>query len=231
MPGSCVKGSKRRYDRAAPKGIVDLKASQSPSPSSTPIARGGSAPASARGESSADADASDRDLASRAACGDREAFERLLRRHYDRIHRLAWRFTGSVADAEDIAQEVCCKLVEKIGTFKGDAKFTTWLIGIAVNTCRDHYRRGRSIARLMTHLGVFAELAPSHGGSDLHARTWLGNAIARLDPALRDTVVLVAGEDMSHAEAALALGVAESTISWRMRQARRLLSAKPEAGG
>jgi RNA polymerase sigma-70 factor (ECF subfamily) len=207
---------------------VDLKASQSPSPSSLAIERSDDALPSAP---DANADASDRDLASRAACGDRAAFEGLLRRHYDRIHRLAWRWTGSVADAEDIAQEVCCKLVEKIGTFKGEAKFTTWLIGIAVNACRDHYRRGRGITRLRTHLGVFAELAPFHDGSNLHARVWLSSAIARLDPALRDTVVLVAGEDMSHAEAAHALGVAESTISWRMRQARRLLSAEPEAGG
>ena len=198
------------------------------SPSSPAIARGGSAPASARGESLEGAEASDNDLASRADCGDRDAFECLMRRHYDRIHRLAWRFTGSVADAEDIAQEVCCKLVEKIGTFKGDAKFTTWLIGIAVNTCRDHYRRGRAVNRLKTHVSVVAGLAPLPDGSNLHARVWLSSAIARLDPALRDTVVLVAGEDMSHAEAASALGVAESTISWRMREARRLLAADPE---
>ena len=79
---------------------------------------------------------------SRAAAGNRDAFERLLRRHYDRIHRLAWRLTGSVVDAEDVAQDVCCKLVEKIDTFKGDAKFTTWLTGIVVNACRDRHRRG-----------------------------------------------------------------------------------------
>jgi RNA polymerase sigma-70 factor (ECF subfamily) len=207
---------------------VDLKASQSPSPSSPAIARGGSAPASARGESLEGMEASDNDLAGRAACGARAAFECLLRRHYDRIHRLAWRFTGSVADAEDIAQEVCCKLVEKIGTFKGEAKFTTWLIGIAVNACRDHYRRGRAVTRLKTQASVFAGLASSPDGSNLHARVWLSSAIARLDPVLRDTILLVAGEDMSHAEAARALGVAESTVSWRMREARRLLSAEPE---
>jgi RNA polymerase sigma-70 factor, ECF subfamily len=78
------------------------------------------------------------------------------------------------------------------------------------------------------HLGVFALLSPSPDGRDLHARAWLASALSRLDPALRATIVLVAGEDMSHAEAANALGVAESTISWRMRQARRLLAAEPE---
>ena len=56
----------------------------------------------------------DRDLVDRAAAGDRNAFEALLRRHYDRIHRVAWRLTGSRVDAEDIAQDVCCALVGKI---------------------------------------------------------------------------------------------------------------------
>jgi RNA polymerase sigma-70 factor (ECF subfamily) len=82
--------------------------------------------------------------------------------------------------------------------------------------------------RLTKQLGVFALLAPSPDGRDLHARAWLASALSRLDPALRATIVLVAGEDMSHAEVANALGVAESTISWRMRQARRLLAAEPE---
>ncbi len=55
----------------------------------------------------------DRDLVERASAGDRRAFDALLRRHYDRIHRVAWRMTGSHADAQDIAQDVCCTLVEK----------------------------------------------------------------------------------------------------------------------
>ncbi|HET8750798.1 MAG TPA: sigma factor [Sphingomicrobium sp.] len=57
---------------------------------------------------------SDANLAAAAAAGDRDAFEQLLRTHYDRIHGLAWRLTGSRTDADDIAQEVCCILVEKI---------------------------------------------------------------------------------------------------------------------
>jgi RNA polymerase sigma-70 factor (ECF subfamily) len=60
--------------------------------------------------------------------GDRNAFAALLERHNDRVHT-GWpgKLTGSRADADDIAQDVCCALVEKIGTFRGDAKFSTWL--------------------------------------------------------------------------------------------------------
>ncbi len=151
----------------------------------------------------------DRDLVDRAAGGDRDAFESLLRRHYDRIHRIAWRVTGSRSHAEDVAQDVCCTLVEKIGSFKGEAKFTTWLTGIVVNACRDHRRRGLTLARLRERLSVLASLAPRPDGRDAYRRSWLASELARLDPLLRDTVVLVVGEDLTHAEAARALGVAE----------------------
>ena len=165
----------------------------------------------------------DRELVERAKEGDRDAFESLLERHYDRIHRVAWRMAGSAADADDIAQDVCCTLVEKIGSFKGEARFTTWLTGIVVNTCRDHRRRGRTFASLRDRLSVLAGLAALPDGRDAYRRMRLAGELSRLDPPLRDTVVLVVGEDLTHAEAARVLGVAESTVSWRMHEARRQL--------
>jgi RNA polymerase sigma factor (sigma-70 family) len=165
----------------------------------------------------------DRELVGRVAVGDRGAFDVLLRRHYDRIYRVAWHLTGSRTEAQDITQDVCCTLVEKIGSFKGEAKFTTWLMGIVVNASRDHHRRGATWSRVKKSLSVLAGLTRSPDGRDLYQQSWIASSLARLDPLLRDTVVLVAGEDMSHGEAALALGVAESTISWRMHEARKRL--------
>ncbi len=170
----------------------------------------------------------DRDLAARAGAGDRDAFETLLRRHYDRIHRVAWRFVGVAADAEDIAQDVCCTLAEKIGTFRREAKFTTWLTGIVANAASDHRRRNAARTRLSGQVTVLAELAARPDGRDLFDRAFMASAITRLDQPLRDAVILVIGEDMSHAEAAAALGVAESTVSWRMHRARAILT---EAAG
>jgi|SRR4051794_10516402 RNA polymerase sigma factor (sigma-70 family) len=172
-------------------------------------------------EVAGDADA---DLVAAAAAGDRRAFETLLRRHYDRIHGLAWQLTGSRADADDIAQDVCCTLVEKIGSFRGEAKFTTWLIGIIFNACRDFRRRRRSFTGFTERLAVLAGLAAAPDGRDAYDAIWLRSAIARLKPALRDTVVLVASQQLTHAEAAEILGVAENTVAWRMHEARRLLS-------
>src|SRR6476646_5527485 len=97
---------------------------------------------------SAGRDESDFDLVLAARGGDRSAFEALLRRHYDRIHGLAWKLTGTRADAEDIAQDVCCTLVERLAEFRGEAKFTTWLTSIVYNACRDAGRRRRSFQGL-----------------------------------------------------------------------------------
>ena len=159
------------------------------------------------------------------AAGNRAAFEALLRRHYDRIHGLAWRLTGSRADADDIAQDVCCILVEKVGSFRGEAKFTTWLTGITFNVCRDLRRRRRSLGGMMDKLSVLARLADVPDGRDAYDAIWVRSAIARLKPALRDTVVLVAGQQLTHAEAAKILGIAENTVAWRMHEARRILSS------
>lgn len=169
---------------------------------------------------------SDARLIAAAVGGDRAAFATLLDRHYDRIHGLAWQLTGSRADADDVAQDVCCVLVEKLATFRGEAKFSTWLCGIVFNACRDLQRRRRSFRGLTDRLAVIAGLARGPDGRDLHDAIWVRSAIARLKPAYRDAVVLVAGQQLSHAEAAAILGVAEATISWRMHEVRRMLGSE-----
>ena len=173
----------------------------------------------------------DAELVSAAAAGDRAAFAKLLERHYDRVHGLAWQLTGSRADADDIAQDVCCTLVEKIGTFRGEARFTTWLYGIVYNACRDFRRRRRSLGSLADKLAVLAGLAQPQDGRDVYDAIWLRSAIARLKPAYRDAAVLVAGHQLTHAEAAEILGVAEATVSWRMHEVRRLLATNAEERG
>jgi RNA polymerase sigma factor (sigma-70 family) len=177
-----------------------------------------------------DGGATDDDLVSLATHGNRAAFEALLRRHYDLMHRVAWRMTGSQTDAQDICQDVCCALVERIASFRGEAKFTTWLIGIVRNACLDHHRRHSTLTRLKGHLAVLAGMAALPDGRDLFRRTWLASELARLSPLLRETVVLVAGEGLTHAEAAIALGVTESTVSGRMHEVRRQTGLTKDIG-
>ena len=168
---------------------------------------------------------SDSSLIAAAATGDREEFAALLERHYDRIHGLAWQLTGSRADADDIAQDVCCTLVEKIGNYRGEAKFSTWLYGVTFNACRDWRRRRRSFGAFSEKLAVLTRRAEKPDGRDLYDAVWIKSAIARLKPALRDTAVLVAGQQLTHAEAAEILGIAEATVAWRMHEVRRILAS------
>ncbi|MGH6650252.1 MAG: RNA polymerase sigma factor [Sphingopyxis sp.] len=171
----------------------------------------------------------DADILAAAIAGNRDAFEALLRRHYDRIHGLAWQLTGSRADADDITQDVCCILAEKLSGFRGEAKFTTWLCSIVFNACRDFRRRRKAFAGFTDRLAVMVGLMDAPDGRDLYDALWVKSAIARLKPDLRDTAILVAGQQLTHGEAAAILGVAENTVSWRMREIRRLLAAGSDA--
>ncbi|WP_084581318.1 RNA polymerase sigma factor [Sphingomonas azotifigens] len=168
----------------------------------------------------------DADLVGAAVAGDRAALGTLLERHYDRIHALAWQLTGSRSDAEDIAQDVCCTLVGRIGSFRGESRFSTWLIGITFNACRDARRRGRAFRGMTERLAILAGIGRGADHGDVHDAMWVRSAVMKLPAAYRDAVVLVAGQELTHAEAAAILGVAEATVSWRMHEARRRLSGK-----
>ena len=171
------------------------------------------------------AERDDADIIAAAIAGDRDAFAALLQRHYDRIHGLAWQLTGARADADDIAQDVCCILAEKLPAFRGEAKFTTWMCSIVFNACRDFRRRRSAFTRFTGRLSVMVGLERTPDGRDLYDAIWIESAIARLKPELRDTAVLVAGQQLTHAEAAHILGIAEATVSWRMHESRRQLAA------
>ncbi|MEM9062067.1 MAG: RNA polymerase sigma factor [Pseudomonadota bacterium] len=165
----------------------------------------------------------DHRLAMDAAQGDRAAFSRLVERHYGRIHALAWRFVGGPPDCEDLAQDVCVSLGRKIGSYRGDARFTTWLYQVVLNAARDRMRRDKT--RSQAHDG-FAELDALHRGADASRKgraEWLRLAIQQLAPDLRETAVLVLDEGLSHAETAEILGLSEGTVSWRLSELRKKL--------
>lgn len=165
----------------------------------------------------------DTELVAAAQAGGRAAFEALLRRHYDRIHGLAWHLTGSRADADDVAQEVCCALVTRMSSYRGEAKVKTWLCGVVTNASRDCLRRRRRLGGLVERLAVIAGLARQPDGRDLHDVMWLRSAVARMKPDMRETAALVAGQQLTHAEAAAILGISEATVSWRMHELRKKL--------
>ncbi len=170
----------------------------------------------------------DGELAAQALRGDREAFRRLVERHYDFVYRIARRQLGSAADAEDVAQDVCLALADRLQQFSGRSRFTTWLASVVINRCRDALRRRRSSDGLVEKYGVMRAMQDADAADSERRSAWLTESLGLLEPTLRETVLLVVGEDMSHAEAAEALGCAESTVSWRMHMAKKRLRARLE---
>jgi len=162
-------------------------------------------------------------LALRAQAGDKLAFSQLLGEHYDMMYRVAYRFCGNRQDAEDIAQEICIKLVDKLESYKGDSAFSTWLYRVVVNACRDYFKSQG--ARRKTEGGYMDLESLQHADSaDTQKKVaWLYRALNQLAPELKETALLVLAEELSHAEAGKILDCAESTISWRMHEVRKQL--------
>jgi RNA polymerase sigma-70 factor (ECF subfamily) len=170
-----------------------------------------------------DADATDEELIGRAKGGDKEAFGALVERHYGFVHRIAWRLSGSRADAEDIAQDVCVKLGRTIRDYRGAGAFTTWLYAVTLNAVRDFTRKAaRDTARAEAY-GVHARtMDTGTDGPEMQAAAlWL--AVRKLPDKQRDAVLLVYGEGLTHATAAEAMAISEAMVSWHIHEAKKRL--------
>jgi RNA polymerase sigma-70 factor (ECF subfamily) len=158
----------------------------------------------------------------RAANGDQEAFERLYRGHVGRVYSLAVRMVGA-AEADDLTQEVFIRAWSKLGTFKGESQFGTWLHRLAVNhilSRRAVIRRRES--RLFGGDGILGRLrAPRRRVSG--AALDLEQAIGTLPSRAREVFVLYDVEGFSHEEVADALGVSVGTSKSQLHRARMLL--------
>jgi len=167
----------------------------------------------------------DETLARAAAVGDRSVFGVLLARHYDRIFGLAWRLTGSRAEAQDLTQDICAALPAKLAQWRGEARFTTWLYRVTVNAAHDLRRRQATRAKASASWGDWEIARQDEIAVQAEALDWLTTAMQRLSPELRDTVALVLGEELTQAQAAEVLGVSEGTVAWRMSDVKKRLRA------
>lgn len=162
-------------------------------------------------------------LIERLKDGDAAALGALLEEQYDRIFRTAWRWCGNRADAEDIAQDVCVKLATAIPSFDGRSSFSTWVHRITVNAVNDLLRASSRKRRRDEGMANEAESsAPAHQEMAV-ANAQLWSAVRRLPERQRDAVLLVHAEDLSHAEAAAIMGIAEATVSVHLHAARKSL--------
>lgn len=154
--------------------------------------------------------------------GDADAFEQLLERHYDTLYRFAYRWCGNRENAEDITQQACLKLARALASYRFESAFTTWLYRVVVNCARDW---SRSEGRHASVGEPDCERAEPVGPADaVEHHTFLWQLLQKLEvlPAgIKETLLLVHGEGLTHAEAARALEVKESTVSWRLHEFRK----------
>jgi RNA polymerase sigma-70 factor (ECF subfamily) len=166
--------------------------------------------------------------------GQAEAFAMLVRQHQRMVHSLTYRMTGSLSDAEDLAQETFVRAWQHLDSFAGEARFSTWLCRIAVNACLNwRQREGRRGAVHQAWAdNTFNDPSPSPTQSpsgELNHRVQA--ALDRLPAKQRAAIVLTVYQDLSHAEAARALGCTEATVSWRLFAARNKLKRWLERDG
>ena len=152
--------------------------------------------------------------------GERGGFEDLIREHQQMIHALCYRMTGSLADAEDLAQETFIHAYQHLAGFRAEARFSSWVYRIAVNLCLNWQQRRRR--REQAYLN-YAEHGVFHSAPPVPAAAKVQEALLRLPPKQRAAVILTTYDGLTHAEAARALGCSETTVSWRLFAARRKL--------
>ena len=97
----------------------------------------------------------DLELARASAAGDTAAFEQLYSQHHRRVFSLCLRMLGNATEAEDLTQDVFVQLFRKIGSFRGESAFTTWLHRMTVNQVLMHFRKRNVRPEMKTDEGEF----------------------------------------------------------------------------
>jgi RNA polymerase sigma-70 factor (ECF subfamily) len=167
--------------------------------------------------------AEERRLVSRAQAGDMAAFEELYRRNVGRVYALCMRMAGDASLAEELAQDVFVRAWERLGTFRGESAFSSWLHPLTVNVALSERRaRRRRVARVMTTDDLTPFEKPTRT-SGPEAGLDLEKALAVLPPGARSVFVLHDVEGYRHQEIAEMTGVAEGTSKAQLHRARRMM--------
>jgi RNA polymerase sigma-70 factor, ECF subfamily len=175
---------------------------------------------------------SDEEVVSRVLAGDTGMFEIVMRRHNQRLYRVARAILRNDGEAEDVMQDAYVRAYEHLNQFAGRAKFSTWLTRIAVHEALARQHRENRYRELEPMPGRegdpmdrFASLAPDpeQQASNSEIRWLLEQAVEKLPDAYRDIFMLRDVEEMSTADAADVLAISEENVKVRLHRARALL--------
>jgi RNA polymerase sigma-70 factor (ECF subfamily) len=170
---------------------------------------------------------SDEELVSAFRSGEREAFGILVRRHERRVYNLALRMTGREEDARDATQDAFLSAMRKLGSFRGEAAFTTWMHRVAVNACYDLLRKRQRAPLLDASREDRPEPEPPPSPdpsetSDLAID--VRRALLRVPEDYRVAMILHDVQDLPYEEVAQILGIPIGTVRSRLHRGRVALA-------
>jgi RNA polymerase sigma-70 factor, ECF subfamily len=172
-------------------------------------------------------DSAEAALLDRAAHGESEAFDAVIRPRLDRLFRMAMAITRSDADARDAVQEACVLAWRELPRLRDRSRFDAWLSQILVNACRGLLRRQRRVRVREVDVddgaSAPAAYATVSGADQLAEAELIRRAFDRLDADTRSLLVLHYVEERPLAEIGRVLGAPVGTIKWRLFRARRAL--------
>ena len=193
-------------------------AAASPPPDPPPVEPAG--PAVPRPEPGLD----EATLLVRAQEGDARAFEELARRHQAALFRTAVRVMGDAAEAEDALQEALLDAWRRIGRFRGDAAFSTWMYRIVTHRCLGMLRRRRPVPVEGIEAPAPARESPERAAESGAGMAALRGALAALPGEQRACWVLREMEGLSYAEISTITGATEDAVRGRIHRARTRLA-------
>ncbi len=168
--------------------------------------------------------AADFQLAQAAAGGDMAAFEEIYRRHHRRVYSICLRMLQNASEAEDLTQDVFIQLYRKIGSFRGDSAFTTWLHRMTVNQVLMHFRKRTVKFEKTTEEGETPVQIVAGTANPFKMpivdKIALDNAIDQLPAGYKNVFVLHDIEGFEHEEVARILGCSVGTSKSQLHKAR-----------
>jgi RNA polymerase sigma-70 factor (ECF subfamily) len=181
----------------------------------------------AKGDQAVNTDVSkkaDFDLTTAAATGDMAAFEELYQRHHRRVYSICLRMLQNASEAEDLTQDVFIQLYRKVGSFRGDSAFTTWLHRLTVNQVLMHFRKRNVRFEKTTEEGETPVQIVSGTENPFRMpivdKIALDIAIAQLPEGYKNVFVLHDVEGFEHEEVAKILGCSVGTSKSQLHKAR-----------
>ena len=163
----------------------------------------------------------------RAVDGDRLAQQTIYEALCDRVHRLVLRVVGE-SDVDDVTQDVFVHIFRKLGTFRRESEFTTWVHRLAINESLQHLRRVRRRSTIPLEENSMISRA---AGNESEIKELFETAFSRIDGELRLLLELKEVERLSYSKIAELIGIPEGTVGSRLNRARRDLREQLTALG